>query len=69
MLAMTRAAAKVLIFDLSGVGQVWRVVSTVGVGLLMIGAAMVYARVSERIENEPKDPSPEGPAAPTHPMS
>jgi uncharacterized membrane protein len=47
---MSLAAAKVLVFDLSGVGQVWRVVSTVGVGLLMIGVAMVYSKVSERIE-------------------
>lgn len=40
------AALKALLFDLAGLGQVWRVVSFIAVGLLMIGVAVVYARVS-----------------------
>lgn len=47
---MGLATAKVLVFDLSGVGQVWRVVSTVGVGLLLIAVAMVYSKIAVRID-------------------
>lgn len=46
------AAAKVLVFDLSGVGQVWRVLSTVGVGLLMIATAIVYSKVAMRLDRQ-----------------
>lgn len=57
---MAVAAAKVLVFDLSGVGQVWRVLSTVGVGLLMIVTAIVYSKVAMRLDRRPGQESPEG---------
>ena len=52
LVVMAVAASKVLLFDLSGVGQVWRVLSTVGVGLLMIGTAIVYSKVAMRLDRQ-----------------
>lgn len=45
---MSVAAAKVVLVDLAGVGQAWRVVSFVVVGLLMLGVAAGYGRVAAR---------------------
>ncbi|CAG0970878.1 hypothetical protein PHYC_01241 [Phycisphaerales bacterium] len=38
------AAIKVVAYDLAGVSQVWRIASFLGLGLLMLGVAVVYAR-------------------------
>jgi uncharacterized membrane protein len=37
---------KVLIFDLTNVDAMWRVVSTVGAGLLLIGTSIIYTKLS-----------------------
>jgi uncharacterized membrane protein len=50
---MSVAAAKVVLVDLAGVGQAWRVVSFVGVGLLMLGVAAGYGRVAARAGRSP----------------
>ncbi len=43
------ATAKAAIFDLAFVPQTWRVASFIGLGLLMLGVAVGYARVSARL--------------------
>ncbi len=40
------AMLKVALLDLQGVPQVWRVASFLGLGLLMLGVAVLYARLS-----------------------
>jgi uncharacterized membrane protein len=40
------AMAKTLIIDLRGVPPVWRIASFIGLGLLMLGVAVVYSKVS-----------------------
>jgi hypothetical protein len=51
---MAVAMAKAVIVDLAGVPQLWRIASFIGLGLLMLGVAVVYSRVSviwnERLE-------------------
>ena len=42
---------KVLIFDLTNVEAVWRVVSTVGAGLLLIGTSIIYTKLSPLAED------------------
>ena len=42
------ATAKAAVFDLASVPQVWRVASFVGLGLLMLGVAVGYAKVAAR---------------------
>lgn len=55
------AAAKALVFDLGDVDPLWRVISLVGVGLLMLAVSVTYAKVSARLA-PPKAgaPGPEG---------
>jgi uncharacterized membrane protein len=43
------ATAKAMVFDLSTVPPIWRVASFVGLGLLMLGVAVGYARASARL--------------------
>lgn len=43
---MTAAAAKVVLWDLATVEPVWRVVTLMGLGLLMLGVATIYARAA-----------------------
>ena len=40
------AMAKAVVVDLRGVPQLWRIGSFIGLGLLMLGVAVVYSRVS-----------------------
>jgi uncharacterized membrane protein len=40
------ATAKALVFDLIGVSQGWRILSFLGLGMLMLGVAVLYAKVS-----------------------
>src|SRR5882724_10393341 len=40
------AMGKALILDLQGVPQIWRIASFIGLGLLMLGVAVVYSKVS-----------------------
>jgi uncharacterized membrane protein len=40
------AMGKAVILDLQGVPQLWRIASFIGLGLLMLGVAVVYSRVS-----------------------
>lgn len=44
------AALKVVVVDIEGVGEVWRVFSMIGVGVLMLLVAVVYARVAARFK-------------------
>lgn len=46
---MVIATGKAAIFDLALVPQVWRVASFIGLGLLMLGVAVGYARISARV--------------------
>jgi uncharacterized membrane protein len=43
------ATLKVVLYDLGGVPQVWRIASFLLVGLLMIGVAVGYSRVANRL--------------------
>jgi len=43
------ATGKALLFDLADVSPAWRVVSVLGLGLLMLGVALAYARISAHI--------------------
>jgi len=43
------AAAKAVFIDLAGAPQAWRVASFLGLGLLMLAVAVVYARASARL--------------------
>jgi uncharacterized membrane protein len=40
------AMGKAVIMDLQGVPQLWRIASFIGLGLLMLGVAVVYSKVS-----------------------
>lgn len=53
---MGLAAVKVVFFDLASVPAMWRVVSFLLLGLLMLGVALVYGRLSSR-----SAPSKDGP--------
>ncbi len=44
------AAVKALIVDMASVAAEWRVASFIGVGLLMLGVAVGYAKVSSRLD-------------------
>jgi hypothetical protein len=48
------AAVKALIWDMASVAAEWRVASFIGVGLLMLGVAVGYAKVSAKLEREAK---------------
>ena len=45
-------ALKFLILDLSGTQPEYRVVSALGIGLLMVGTSVVYARFGRRLDAE-----------------
>jgi uncharacterized membrane protein len=44
------ATFKALFFDLATVGQEWRIASFIGLGMLMLGVAVAYAKVSAKLE-------------------
>ena len=46
------AAVKAVVLDLAGVSQVWRVVSFIGLGGLLLGVAVLYGRVSASLGGE-----------------
>ncbi|GJQ30757.1 MAG: hypothetical protein HBSAPP03_26410 [Phycisphaerae bacterium] len=48
------AGVKVVAYDLAGVGQAWRIASFLALGLLMLGVAVVYAKVNKP---RPADPT------------
>ena len=50
LLAIT--AIKFLVFDLSGAEPEYRVISALGIGLLMVGTSIVYARFGRRLDAE-----------------
>lgn len=50
------AVAKALIYDLVGVPPGWRVVSFVGLGLMMLAVSVVYAKVGKEMKNQSADP-------------
>jgi hypothetical protein len=50
---MAAAGVKVVVFDLGGVPQVWRIASFLLLGLLMIGIAMGYSRISGKLAPKP----------------
>jgi uncharacterized membrane protein len=45
------ATTKALVVDLADVSPGWRVVSVLGLGLLMLGVALVYSRMSARLRH------------------
>ncbi len=47
---MGAAALKAVVLDLANVGQAWRIVSFVALGLLMLGVAAGYAKLAEAID-------------------
>ena len=49
------AATKAVVLDLAGVPPMWRVASFVGLGVLMLGVAVLYGRVSGVIGGVPED--------------
>lgn len=50
---MGLAAVKVVVHDLSSVPAMWRVVSFLLLGLLMLGVALVYARLNTQAAKRP----------------
>ncbi len=44
------ASVKAVVYDLAGVELGWRVVSFLGLGVLMMGVAIAYAKLSSRLE-------------------
>jgi uncharacterized membrane protein len=64
------ATLKALIIDLADVSAGWRVVSVLGLGLLMLGVALVYVRASARLlapVNVPPTAAPPAPDLPRPP--
>lgn len=58
------AALKAVVLDLAGVPPVWRVASFVGLGVLMLGVAVLYGRVSDVIGSKrPKNSDSEASVA------
>src|SRR5690606_33047619 len=47
------ATGKAAVFDLASAPQEWRVASFIGLGLLMLGVAVVYSKVSARLAAAP----------------
>jgi hypothetical protein len=43
----------VVLFDLGGVPQVWRIASFLMLGLLMLGIAMGYSRIAGKLTQKP----------------
>jgi len=52
LVLMAVATFKGVIFDLAGVSAEWRVVTFLGLGAMMLGVAVVYAKVSARAGRE-----------------
>lgn len=48
------ASIKAVVYDLAGVELGWRVVSFLGLGVLMMGVAIAYAKLSSRLEKQAK---------------
>ncbi len=61
------ATLKAVIMDLAEVPAVWRVASFIGLGLLMLGVAAAYAKVSARLRQLAGD-QPPGADAPNPPL-
>ena len=57
------AVAKALIYDLVGVPAGWRVVSFVGLGLMMLAVSVVYAKVGKEMNGQSTEPDPQPEAA------
>ncbi len=51
------AAVKALSYDLAGIGQGWRVISVLGVGLMMLAVAVLYGKLAARPDS-PRTPTP-----------
>lgn len=55
LILLFAAAIKTVVFDLAQTAQEWRIVSMIGLGLTMLGVALVYARVSARVDRAAAD--------------
>lgn len=55
------AAAKLLIVDIAGIKQVWRIVAFLVMGLLMIGAAYLYHRLEKLLDAPSSESDEEAP--------
>ena len=53
------AALKALSYDLAGIGQGWRVISVLGVGLMMLAVAVLYGKLAARLDRPTDPPAPE----------
>ncbi len=51
-------AAKLVLVDMSGVQQIYRIISFMLVGVVLIGASYAYHRLERRFLTEPKSPEP-----------
>jgi uncharacterized membrane protein len=51
-------AAKLVVVDMSGVQQIYRIISFMLVGVVLIGASYAYHRLERRFLAEPKSPEP-----------
>lgn len=64
------AGVKVVTYDLVAVDPAWRVVSMVGVGVMMLAVAVAYGRIASgraRAAPAPSQPSPDDPSPPADP--
>ena len=52
------AALKAVLFDLASVSAVWRAMSFLILGLLMLGVGVGYARAMSHTRNSQEDPRP-----------
>lgn len=58
------AAVKAVLVDLSAAPPAWRIASFMGLGLLMVGVALAYARITARLDGARSQPaSPDDPDA------
>ncbi|MDX2017568.1 MAG: DUF2339 domain-containing protein, partial [Planctomycetota bacterium] len=60
---MAAAALKALIFDLADIGQGWRVISVLGVGLMMLAVAVLYGKLAARLSKPAEEDTLPGPDA------
>lgn len=44
---------KALSYDLAGIGQGWRVIGVLGVGLMMLGVAVLYGKLAAGLVDAP----------------
>jgi hypothetical protein len=62
---MAVAAAKAVLVDLSAAPPAWRIASFMGLGLLMVGVALAYARIAARLDSARRtEPESDSPAVP-----